>query len=91
MGEINDMVQRSLLYGALFWSLHNSAFALQPTCILQAVERKLAGPARNEFLEKCGVEMEQLCEKMAIGRPLGEIAKRLFITNCTTTYVGIKR
>ena len=63
-GKRTTVVQRLLSNAVMLWSLHASATAQQPTCILQAVEKKLAGPARTTFLAKCEAEMERLCEKM---------------------------
>jgi hypothetical protein len=64
--------------------------AQQPTCILQAVEKKLDGRARTSFLEKCQVEVQARCETLADQRRLEEPNRKLFVGNCTTTYYGVR-
>ena len=83
------LLHRSILI-TLTSSLTAFAYAQQPTCMLQAVEKKLAGPDRSEFLKKCEAEMRDLCDRQAHQRTLEEPAKTLFINNCVTTYYGVK-
>ena len=62
--------------------------AQQPTCILQAIEKKLAGPAGSDFIKKCAVDALTTCERVADQRRLEEPARSLFINNCVNANVG---
>jgi len=66
------------------------AVAQKPTCILQAVEKKLDGRARANFMETCRADAEASCEKLADQRKLEDPGRKLFVTNCTGIYVGLK-
>ena len=66
-------------------------FAQETTCILQAVEKKLTGPARPDFLEKCEATVRGLCEKLADQRKLAGVEKTLFIGQCVPMYIGIPK
>jgi hypothetical protein len=57
---------------------------------LQAVEKKVSGPARSDFLKKCEADMRRLCEGIATQRALEDPGRNLFINNCVTTYIGVK-
>jgi len=67
------------------------AFAQQATCILQAVEKKLTGAARNDFLEKCEVTVREACEKLAEQRRLSGPEKALFMNTCVPMYMGLPK
>jgi len=65
-----------------------AAHAQQPTCILQAIEKKLAGPARSDFINKCAADVQTTCDRLADQRKLEEPASTLFFNNCVNVYVG---
>jgi len=67
------------------------ALAEQATCILQAIEKKLTGPARSDFLEKCEVTVRDTCEKLAEQRHLSAVEKTLFVNTCVPLYVGLPK
>jgi hypothetical protein len=67
-----------------------AAEAQQPTCIVQAIEKKLAGPARSQFMDKCATDMQSTCEKLAYQRRLDGAERTLFIKNCVNVYVGLQ-
>jgi hypothetical protein len=64
------------------------AHAQRPTCILQAVEKKLAEPARTDFLKKCAAEVLDDCGKLADQRKLDGVDRNYFLKNCIPMYVG---
>jgi hypothetical protein len=74
----------------LLMPLVSPATAQKPTCILQAIEKKLDGRARASFMEKCHADVEASCEKSADQRKMEDPARRLFVSNCTAAYVGLK-
>jgi hypothetical protein len=67
------------------------ALAQQETCILQATEKKLAGAARNDFLEKCELTARDACEKLAEQRRFSATEKALFMNTCVPMYFGIPK
>ena len=67
------------------------ALAQQATCILQAIEKKLTGPARSDFMEKCELSVRDVCEKLAEQRRYSAAEKTLFINACVPMYVGLPR
>jgi hypothetical protein len=71
-------------------SIVSPVLAQRPTCILQAVEKKLDGRARVSFLEMCQAEVQASCEKAADQRRLEEPNRKIFVGNCATTYFGVK-
>ena len=86
------MVHRVIRYfaavavGAL---IATAAYAQRPTCKLQAIEKKLTGPALTGFMKKCEEEMQVVCEKSAIERKLEGPGKAIYTRKCVTTYVGL--
>jgi hypothetical protein len=66
------------------------AHAQRQTCILQVVEKKLADPARMDFLKKCAADVEIECSKLADQRKLESIDRSYFLKNCITMYVGLR-
>jgi hypothetical protein len=62
--------------------------AQQPTCVLQAVEKKLVGPARTDFMQKCEAGVQVTCDRLADQRGLQGANRAIFITNCVNAYVG---
>jgi hypothetical protein len=81
---------RYVIAATLAALLTTAAYAQRPTCILQAVEKKLAGPARTNFMHKCQTEVESVCANLAEQRKLEGPARSLFLSNCVNTYVGVK-
>jgi hypothetical protein len=79
---------RYVLAVALASLVATAANAQQPTCILQAIEKKLAEPARKDFINKCAADVQGFCENLAAQRKLEEPARSLFINNCVTVNVG---
>jgi hypothetical protein len=71
--------------------LPSPALAQEATCILQATEKKLAGAARNDFLEKCELAARDACEKLAEQRRLSATEKALFMNTCVPMYFGLPR
>jgi hypothetical protein len=67
------------------------ALAQQATCILQAIEKKLAAAARSDFLEKCEATVREACEKLAEQRRLSGPEKTLFMNTCVPMYMGLPR
>jgi hypothetical protein len=82
---------RFLLLFTLTIVLARPALAQQATCILQVIEKKLAGPARNDFLEKCEVTVRDTCEKLAEQRRFSAAEKTLFVNACVPMYVGLPK
>jgi hypothetical protein len=64
------------------------AYAQQPTCKLQSIEKKLTGQALSNFMEKCGDDAQKTCEQMASARRLEEPGRTLFISSCIKGFVG---
>jgi hypothetical protein len=67
------------------------ALAQQATCILQVTEKKLAGAARNDFLEKCELTARDACEKLAEQRRFSATEKALFMNTCVPMYFGLPK
>jgi hypothetical protein len=82
---------RFLLLFTLAIVFASPALAQQATCILQAIEKKLTGPARNDFLEKCEVAVRETCEKLAEQRRFSAAEKTLFVNACVPMYVGLPK
>jgi hypothetical protein len=68
--------------------LVTAAHAQRPTCRLQSIEKKLAGPALTSFIKKCEQEMLAVCEKTAEDRKLEGPARASYMRKCVSTYVG---
>jgi hypothetical protein len=85
------MLMRYLVPFTLVIVFAPSALAQQATCILQAIEKKLTGAARSEFLEKCEVTVRDTCEKLAEQRRLSAAEKTLFINSCVPMYMGLPK
>jgi hypothetical protein len=64
------------------------AHGQRPTCILQVIEKKLAEPARTDFLKKCAADVEIECGKLADQRKPDGFDRNYFLKNCVTMYVG---
>jgi hypothetical protein len=66
----------------------SAAYAQLATCRLQAIEKKLSGPALSSFLETCAEDAQKMCEKLASERRLEEPGKAIFVGKCVKTYTG---
>lgn len=77
---------------ALTAALSLSAFAQAPasTCESQAAEKKLAGAAKNSFMQKCERDAaaaaphpaKEACEKTATEKKLAGAARNSFVKKC---------
>jgi len=85
------MLMRFLLPFTFAIVIAPPALAQQATCILQAIEKKLTGPVRSDFLEKCEVSVRDTCEKLAEQRRLSAAEKTLFVNVCVPMYVGLPK
>jgi hypothetical protein len=72
----------------LAYFLSTAALAQQPTCKLQSIEKKIAGSALTDFMQKCENEAGATCENQAVVRRLEEPARSLFIRACIKALVG---
>ena len=90
-GHRRSALMRFLLPFTLAIGFVPPALAQEATCILQAIEKKLTGPARNDFMEKCEVTVRDTCEKLAEQRRLSAAEKTLFVNTCVPMYVGLPR
>ena len=64
------------------------AQAAAPTCIAAAQEKKLAGAAKNAFVQKCEREATERCEAAASERKLAGAAKASNVKKCVKDAVG---
>jgi hypothetical protein len=66
--------------------LAGQAFAATAECEAKATEKKLAGAAKNSFVQKCEKDMaaapSAACEKAAADKKLAGAAKKSNITKC---------
>ena len=65
-----------------------SAHAQRQTCVLQAIEKKLAESARKDFITNCAAEVQIECDRLADQRKLQSVDRTAFMNNCVTVYVG---
>ena len=79
---------RYALAAALLSLLTTVAHGQQATCKLQAVEKKLTGPALQSFMRKCEDDVQTTCEQQASARRLEEPARGLFLNNCVKAFIG---
>ena len=65
-----------------------TAFAANPTCEAQAVEKKLAGAAKSSFVKKCEKDATEAatkaCDTQAADKKLAGAAKNSFVKKCVT-------
>lgn len=64
------------------------AQAAAPTCMAAAQEKKLAGAAKNSFVQKCEREATERCEAAATERKLTGAAKASNVKKCVKDAVG---
>lgn len=75
---------RSLIVAALasLFVVH-TAFAADAACEAKAAEKKLAGAARNSFMNKCEKDAAvAACDTMAAEKKLAGAAKNSFLKKC---------
>jgi hypothetical protein len=65
-----------------------SANAADPSCTDQATEKKLAGAAKNSFMEKCERDAKASCDSSATDKKLTGAAKTSFTNKCVKDAVG---
>lgn len=66
-----------------------AAHAQRPTCKLQAIEKKLAGPALNAFMKRCEAEAQAYCDKSAGERKLEGFPRVSYTKRCTAALIGL--
>ena len=63
-----------------------SAFAADPSCEVQATEKKLAGAAKTSFVKKCEKDLTaaatKACEGQAADKKLAGASKTSFVKKC---------
>jgi hypothetical protein len=64
------------------------ASAQQPTCKLQAAEKRLADPVLKTFMQKCEEDAQKLCQQLASTRLLEEPGRAIFLANCVKHFRG---
>jgi len=65
--------------------LATQSYAANPTCEAKAVEKKLAGAAKNSFMKKCekdATSPDAACEAKASEKKLYGAAKNSFVKKC---------
>ncbi|AYQ27619.1 MULTISPECIES: hypothetical protein [unclassified Polaromonas] len=80
------MLNKGCLLVALAFA--GSAFAQDATCTANAMEKKLAGAAKNSFLKKCEKDAVVRCEIASQDRKLAGAAKSSFIKKCVRDAIG---
>lgn len=80
----------SLLIVMVSMVFSSAAFAQTPapTCGAVVQEKKLAGAAKNSFLQKCEREATERCEAAAAERKLAGAAKASNVKKCVKDAVG---
>lgn len=80
---------RKLLLLAILALSASGAFAADASCEAKAAEKKLAGAAKNSFIQKCQKDMKAqapgaqgVCENKAAEKKLAGAAKKSFIQKC---------
>jgi len=73
---------------ALALSFAATAANAQATCSAEAANKKLAGAAKNSFIQKCEKDASATCEKQAADKKLAGAAKTSFTTKCVKDAVG---
>ena len=79
---------RLLSISLAFMCLCGSGLAQQATCTATAAEKKLAGAAKNSFLQKCEREAAEKCEAAAAEKKLAGAAKNSNVKKCVKDAVG---
>lgn len=58
------------------------------SCAMQVGEKKLAGAAKNSFMQRCERDAQASCDSRAAERKLAGAAKNSFVKKCVTDAVG---
>ena len=66
----------------------NKPTAQNPTCTVNATEKKLAGAAKNSFMQKCERDARTACENDEISQRTSGAAKEAHIKKCVREAVG---
>ena len=66
----------------------SATWAQSQTCEAKAAEKKLAGAAKNSFLQKCEKDAASACDISAADKKLAGAAKSSFVKKCTKDAVG---
>ena len=66
----------------------NKPAAQNPTCTVNATEKKLAGAAKNSFMQKCERDARTACENDEISQRTSGAAKEAHIKKCVREAVG---
>ncbi|MGQ2979194.1 MAG: hypothetical protein ACT6Q9_05795 [Polaromonas sp.] len=80
------MLKKIVLVASLV--LAGSVFAQDATCTAKAIEKKLAGAAKNSFLKKCEKDAAAVCEVASNEKKLAGAAKSSFSKKCVKDAVG---
>jgi hypothetical protein len=65
-----------------------SASAAEPSCAVQATDKKLAGAAKTSFMGKCERDAKAECDAAAAEKKLAGAAKTSFTNKCVKDAVG---
>jgi len=85
--NMKGRVMKSLLVAmAITLFASTAAFAANPSCEAQAVEKKLAGAAKSSFIKKCDKDAAEAattaCTAQATEKKLAGAAKSSFMKKC---------
>ena len=73
---------------ALSLTLATAAMAQATTCDAAAIEKKLNGVAKNQFMTKCQQDAKATCEAASKDKKLYGVAKTSFEKKCVKDAVG---
>jgi len=59
------------------------------TCASTAMDKKLAGAAKNSFMKKCETDAKAACDGQAADKKLAGAAKMSFTKKCVTDATGM--
>ena len=59
-----------------------------PSCSVEATDKKLAGAAKTSFLKKCQTDAATACDAAAAEKKLSGAAKTSFTKKCVSDSVG---
>jgi hypothetical protein len=79
---------KRIVLAAAFSLIASVAYAQNPTCKAQAVEKKLHGAAEKSFLTKCSKDAKTACDAQAAEKKLAGAAKNSFTKKCVTDATG---
>ena len=85
MKNILNLVSMMIMFQA---QAQNKPTAQNPTCTVNATEKKLAGVAKNSFMQKCERDARTACENDAISQWTNGAAKEAHIKKCVREAVG---